>query len=115
MLSVPLERQSEALVCTRRTERIAAGKREVQSETLAHVLAASCGCVFFTGSFKSLWRVRRNKYERRLFGTAAAAADCNPSDLEVELSRTWPAWTQNSCRRLSQVPHQGLCSHDMIP
>ena len=61
-------------------------------------------CVLLTGSHtKRVWRFPFIKPEQRLVCTAVIAADFSACKLEAQLNRKWPAWTQNACRRLSQV------------
>lgn len=99
----PLERNGRALLCAKRRQLVAPGKREVQSRVLA-VLAGICSCLLLTGSrTKCLWRYGLVNLKLRLVCKAVVAADFSPSKLEAQLNRKWPAWTQNACRRLSQV------------
>ena len=52
------------------------------------------------------WQHPLCKHETRFVCKALAAADFRDfslSNLEAQLSRTWPAWVQNACRRNPQV------------
>ncbi|KAL3145323.1 hypothetical protein ABBQ38_001583 [Trebouxia sp. C0009 RCD-2024] len=49
------------------------------------------------------WQHPRCKREANVVCKAVKAADFTLLNLEAQLSHTWPAWTQNACRRISQA------------
>lgn len=56
------------------------------------------------------WQHPRCKREANVVCKAVKAADFTLLNLEAQLSHTWPAWTQNACRRISQVLSLQLAS-----